>query len=59
MWGAGASVRPISFWPEIPRSPLLEALATRAKRLVRSDHPGRSREGVSAKTTRVDFQIPC
>jgi beta-lactamase superfamily II metal-dependent hydrolase len=59
IWGAGASVHPISFWPEIPRTPLLEALGTRSERLVRSDHPGRSRSGISVKRTHVGFEVPC
>jgi hypothetical protein len=59
IWGAGASVRGISFWPEIPRAPLLEALQGRAERLVRSDHPGRTREGIRVLRDRVEFRVPC
>ena len=61
MWCAAASVRPISFWPEIPRDPLMTALGAHADRVLRSDSPGRSRKGVTvrAKKVGVDFLVPC
>jgi beta-lactamase superfamily II metal-dependent hydrolase len=59
IWCAAASVRPISFWPEIPRAPLLEALRTHADRVVRSDQPGSPGEGVSVRPGGVDFVVPC
>ena len=49
-------------WPEIPRTPLLEAHATRADRVVRSDKPGAEAEGVVVRdggSIGVDFDVPC
>jgi beta-lactamase superfamily II metal-dependent hydrolase len=59
-WGAAASVRPISFWPDIPRMPLLDELTKRSRRVLRSDKPGRSRSGVGVRRdVGVDFHVPC
>ena len=61
IWGAAASVHPVTFWPEIPRAPLLEQLGLRSERLVRTDKPGRSANGYSVRrgAVGVDFDIPC
>ena len=62
IWGAAASVHPIGIWPEIPRGRLLEALASRADRVVRSDQPGAGSEGFVVRgggTIGVDFHVPC
>jgi hypothetical protein len=61
IWGSAISVRPIGFWPEIPRDPLVDKLHLRSERLIRSDHPGRSRAGVSVRKGKVgvDFKVPC
>jgi beta-lactamase superfamily II metal-dependent hydrolase len=61
MWGCAASVRPISFWPEIPRIPLMKSLAGHASRVVRSDRPGRARKGVGVPKGGgvVLFHVPC
>lgn len=61
MWGAAASVRPISFWPDIPRIPLMDALAKHSERVLRSDIPGQSRPGLEVRTEEigVDFHVPC
>lgn len=60
MWGSAASVRPISFWPEIPRDPLMKSLTSHSSRVIRSDKPGRSRKGVSVPKggAVVLFQVP-
>jgi beta-lactamase superfamily II metal-dependent hydrolase len=60
-WGAAASVRPISFWPDIPRIPLLDELAKRSERVLRSDDPGKSQSGVGIRRRGlgVDFHVPC
>jgi hypothetical protein len=61
MWGAAASVRPISFWPEIPRDPLMDKLLAWADRVLRSDRPGSNRSGVGVRAGElgVDFHVPC
>lgn len=61
MWGAAASVRPISFWPQIPRLPLMDELADRSDRVIRSDTPGGNRTGVRVRPNKagVDFRVPC
>lgn len=60
LWGAAASVRPISFWPEIPRQPLMDELVARSGRVLRSDRPGRNRSGVGVRAgVGVDFHVPC
>jgi beta-lactamase superfamily II metal-dependent hydrolase len=61
MWGAAASVRPISFWPDIPRDPLMTALGQHASRVVRSDRTGGSQSGVWVRPggAGVDFHVPC
>ena len=59
IWCAAASVRPISFWPEIPREPLLDAMRSHADRVVRSDQPGSSGKGVSVRSGSVEFLVPC
>jgi beta-lactamase superfamily II metal-dependent hydrolase len=61
MWGSAASVRPISFWPEIPRAPLMKSLAGHSSRVIRSDKPGRSRAGVGVPKGGdvVLFHVPC
>jgi hypothetical protein len=60
IWGSAISVRPIGFWPEIPRDPLVDALKVHSERLIRSDRPGRSRAGVTVRKEKVgvDFKIP-
>lgn len=60
IWGAATSVHPVSFWPEIPRAPLLTALAGRSDRMVRSDRPGRSKDGYAVRkgSVGVDFHVP-
>jgi hypothetical protein len=60
IWGSAISVRPIGFWPEIPRDPLVDALKLHSERLIRSDRPGRSRAGVTVRKEKVgvDFKIP-
>ncbi len=37
LWASAASVRPISFWPNIPRTLLMDELNARCKRVLRSD----------------------
>ncbi|MFQ6170679.1 hypothetical protein ACK8HX_03660 [Oryzobacter sp. R7] len=61
LWAAAASVRPISFWPEIPRQPLMDQLVARSGRVLRSDRPGRNRSGVGVRRggVGVDFHVPC
>ncbi len=61
LWGAAVSVRPISFWPEIPREPLVDALKARFDRVVSSHQPGRSARGfaVRRESVGVDFHVPC
>lgn len=61
LWGAAASVRPIAFWPEIPRQPLMDMLLARSDRVLRSDQPGRNRKGVGVRSggVGVDFHVPC
>jgi hypothetical protein len=61
IWGSAISVRPIDFWPEIPRDPLVEELKLRSERVIRSDRPGRRRQGVSIRKDKVgiDFLVPC
>lgn len=59
MWGAVASVHPIASWPEIPRAPLLEALRTRADRVVRSDQPDDRITGTDIRPgIGIDFHVP-
>ncbi|MDP3984284.1 MAG: hypothetical protein Q8Q52_04665 [Acidimicrobiia bacterium] len=59
LWCAAASVRPINFWPEIPKADLLTALGKRSERVIRSDQPGRRRKGVSVRRgVGVDFTVP-
>jgi beta-lactamase superfamily II metal-dependent hydrolase len=61
LWGAAASVRPIGFWPEIPRQPLMEKLLARSDRVLRSDQPGGNQSGVGVRDNAlgVDFHVPC
>jgi hypothetical protein len=59
LWAAATSVRPIRFWPEIPRIPLMTALGARTDRLIRSDQP-ETADGVSIRpdSLGVDFAVP-
>jgi hypothetical protein len=61
LWAAAASVRPISFWPDIPRGPLLTALDTHAERVIRTDRPGGPADGVIVRpdSLGVDLHVPC
>ena len=61
LWGAAASVRPIKFWPDIPRDPLMKELAKRSDRVLRSDLPGKNQSGVAVRANGlgVDFHVPC
>ncbi|GIH02474.1 hypothetical protein Rhe02_05410 [Rhizocola hellebori] len=60
VWGTATSVHPVGFWPEIPRKELLTELKKRSDRMVRSDKPGRSGNGVAVRSTiGVDFEVPC
>lgn len=59
MWGAVASVRPVASWPEIPRAPMLDALRTRAERIVRSDQPEAGIAGTEVRPgIGIDFHVP-
>jgi beta-lactamase superfamily II metal-dependent hydrolase len=61
MWAAATSVRPIGFWPDIPRGPLLTALDAHAERVIRADRPGGGADGVTVRqdSLGVDFHVPC
>ena len=59
IWGAAASVHPVDQWPEIPKKELMRELAERSSRVIRSDRPGTSEDGVKVrKGVSVDFTVP-
>jgi len=60
-FAAMVSTRPVSNWPDIPRAPLLEALARKTgKRVVRSDKPPRRLPAgfERARDLYIDFKTP-
>jgi hypothetical protein len=59
LWGAAASVHPVHQWPNIPKPELLDALLQHTTRVVTSDAPGVSNDGVQVHDNSVDFLVPC